>query len=515
MMQKLVSCAVLLILGIKSCHCDVLVYTAPSNQLIEEFQSLAARFGPSFPPNGLRVYAVQAEPSNGCKPMEEAPRNFTVHGNTPRFAAVISRGDCTFADKVRNAQNASFDAVIVYNKDSDALEIMSASDDSDIFIPSMFVGQTSGSIIMYDYNYKRSFFLILNDDFPFNINTHLIIPFCVVVGMCFIIMLGFMIARCVRERRRIMRYRLPTSSLKKLESRKFTKNEIYETCAICLDDYEEGDRLRILPCRHAYHTKCIDVWLTKNRRVCPVCKRKVYAIGERRRQQRRRRSADSTTDSMSSFDPDDTTPLINPQDNNPNHGTFNEDGQEQDDEPLDVSAAQQPAETEDDEILDGRQPASNQRFNPFNRLPNLPPQLADELATTVESSDDASIWTKFKRLFKFNRQPTGDDDDPPLLDNRATDDVDIIIRPESNGRSINAPTTSGNNILNSNLSGSFREEAEIANERLSPARRTHRSAPNILQPSTSSETNSPRRIGVAALPNTNLQFISRERNGFV
>ena len=53
-----------------------------------------------------------------------------------------------------------------------------------------------------------------------------------------------MVARCVRERRRIMRYRLPTSSLKKLESRKFTKNEIYDTCAICLDDYEEGDRLR-------------------------------------------------------------------------------------------------------------------------------------------------------------------------------------------------------------------------------------------------------------------------------
>lgn len=156
--------------------------------------------------------------------------------------------------------------------------------------------------------------------------------------------------------------------------------------------------MRILPCRHAYHTKCIDVWLTKNRRVCPICKRKVYAIGERRRQQRRRRSADSTTDSMSSFDPDDTTPLINPQDNNANHGTFNEN--EQDDEPLDVASTQH--DDEDDEILDGRPSqataANNPRFNPFNRLPNLPPQLADELAATVETaSSDASIWTKFKR----------------------------------------------------------------------------------------------------------------------
>lgn len=48
-----------------------------------------------------------------------------------------------------------------------------------------------------------------------------------------------MISRCVRERRRIMRYRLPTSSLKKLESRKYTKNEIYETCAICLGNMKK------------------------------------------------------------------------------------------------------------------------------------------------------------------------------------------------------------------------------------------------------------------------------------
>lgn len=131
----------------------------------------------------MRVYAIHGEPSDGCAPMEEAPKNYTIHGTPMRFAAVISRGDCTFAgtyvkkfgtkcitklniyfchliflivDKVRHAQNASFDAVIVYNKDSDALEIMSASDDSDIFIPSLFVGQTSGSIIMFDYNYSRS-----------------------------------------------------------------------------------------------------------------------------------------------------------------------------------------------------------------------------------------------------------------------------------------------------------------------------------------------------------------------
>ena len=152
---------------------------------------------------------------------------------------------------------------------------------------------------------------------------------------------------------------------------------------------------RILPCRHAYHTKCIDVWLTKNRRVCPVCKRKVYTIGERRRT--RRRSADSTTDSMSSFDPDDTTPLINnPDNNNANHGTFNGNRPEGDDEPLE-NGVEQNGVASDDEMLDGRHPTGFQRFNPFDRVPNLPPQLAEELANGVVIEEPETRWCRFKR----------------------------------------------------------------------------------------------------------------------
>ncbi|CRK97685.1 CLUMA_CG011065, isoform A [Clunio marinus] len=546
MHQLTYALSLVILLGISECICDVLVYRDSTNQIIDEFPSLAARFGPSLPPNGMRVLAVGGSPPDGCSPMEDAPKaNFSFHGFEPKFAAIIIRGTCSFADKVRHAQNASFDAVIVYNKNSNDLEIMSASDDSDIFIPSVFVGRTGGDIILEEYLYINGFALVLNDDFPFNINTHLIIPFCIVVGLCFIIMFGFMIARCVRERRRVLRYRLPTSSLKKLESRRFTKNEIYDTCAICLDDYEEGDKLRILPCRHAYHTKCIDVWLTKNRRVCPVCKRKVYTIGERRRN-RRRHSADSTTDSMSSHDPDDRTPLINNQgNNNVNHGTFNGEIQENDQsraEEGNVGTATNAEAEEDDEILDGNQRSAFQRFNPFDRVPNLPPQLVDELGASVRIEEPESRWEKFTRFFSFRQQhPSNDNDDPPLLDASA-DDVDIIIEPNDN---LIINSMSGNNILNSNLSGSFRNESNLPNtnddddaddddeildgreRRKVPRRnrRKHRSAPNIMttddQPSTSydmppssSINSSPsNRLGVAAIPNIQFDpFRSNRRN---
>lgn len=106
---------------------------------------------------------------------------------------------------------------------------------------------------MVNYLYNNSFVLLLNDDLPFNINTHLIVPFAIVVSLCFIVMIGFMIMKCLREQRRLRRHRLPGSVLKKIPIIRFNKEEhmsLYEICAICIEDYVDGDRLRVLPCAH-------------------------------------------------------------------------------------------------------------------------------------------------------------------------------------------------------------------------------------------------------------------------
>ena len=47
------------------------------------------------------------------------------------------------------------------------------------------------------------------------------------------------------------------------------------SCSICLDEYESGERLRVLPCRHMFHTDCIMPWLTERQGLCPLCKMEV------------------------------------------------------------------------------------------------------------------------------------------------------------------------------------------------------------------------------------------------
>lgn len=42
------------------------------------------------------------------------------------------------------------------------------------------------------------------------------------------------------------------------------------TCSICLCEYEKGENLIMLPCKHVFHKDCIDSWTEHNTR-CPLC----------------------------------------------------------------------------------------------------------------------------------------------------------------------------------------------------------------------------------------------------
>uniref|UniRef100_A0A8C2AFE1 Ring finger protein 13 n=1 Tax=Cyprinus carpio TaxID=7962 RepID=A0A8C2AFE1_CYPCA len=221
----------------------------------ESFDDLPARFGYRLPSEGLKGFLMGARPENACVPIAPPPLR---DNRSSAFIVLIKRFDCNFDVKVLHAQKAGYKAAIVHNVDSDDL-ISMGSNDLDVLkqidIPSVFIGEAAANSLKEDYVYEKGGHVILLPDFSLPLEYYLI-PFLIIVGICLILIVVFMITKFVQDRHRARRSRLRKDQLKKLPIHKFKKGDSYDVCAICLDE-------------------CVDPWLTRTKKTCPVCKQKV------------------------------------------------------------------------------------------------------------------------------------------------------------------------------------------------------------------------------------------------
>ncbi|KAL4468791.1 hypothetical protein ABPG74_005294 [Tetrahymena malaccensis] len=57
----------------------------------------------------------------------------------------------------------------------------------------------------------------------------------------------------------------------KMKTTFHTSNKTHKTCAICLNDFDEGEKVKELNCEHRFHIPCVDDWL-KIKGSCPLCR---------------------------------------------------------------------------------------------------------------------------------------------------------------------------------------------------------------------------------------------------
>nr|KAF6475963.1 ring finger protein 13 [Rousettus aegyptiacus] len=226
---------------------DILAYNFENAS--QTFDDLPARFGYRLPAEGLKGFLINSKPENACEPIVPPPLKDNSSGT---FIVLIRRLDCNFDIKVLNAQKAGYKAAIVHNVDSDDL-ISMGSNNIDVLkkidIPSVFIGESSANSLKDEFIYEKGGHVILVPEFSLPLEYYLI-PFLIIVGICLILIVIFMITKFVQDRHRARRNRLHKDQLKKLPIHKFKKGDEYDVCAICLDEYEDGDKLRILPCSH-------------------------------------------------------------------------------------------------------------------------------------------------------------------------------------------------------------------------------------------------------------------------
>ncbi|CAL5333530.1 unnamed protein product [Camellia sinensis] len=284
------------------------------NNVTLSFEDIEASFAPAVKGSGECGTLYLAEPLDACSPLRKV--DSTIKGTCSPFVLIV-RGACSFEDKVRKAQAAGFKAAIIHdNVDGDLVanllailglvvktvalkfenespslsavtlcecsQRLVAGSSAGIKIHAVFVSKASGELLA-KYAGVGNMELWIIPSFENSAWSIMAISFISLLAMSAVLATCFFVRRhrIRRERPRASHVRefhgMSSHLVKAMPSLIFTAvvedNCTSATCAICLEDYNVGERLRVLPCRHKFHAFCVDAWLTTWRTFCPVCKR--------------------------------------------------------------------------------------------------------------------------------------------------------------------------------------------------------------------------------------------------
>jgi len=244
------------------------------------FDDLPADFGPPLPVEGIVGDLVVADPIDACSEIEAPSLSYWV--------ALVMRTEgwqnCTFVSKVYTAQKAGASAVIVFDdKPHNGLHEMGSDGPNSVSIPSVFVTYETGIDIqsIIDSSKPKPVKVLLKPNLRSTAWSVLAASFTAMLGISATLATFLFVRRLQLRRQRVQAEptvqeaprTMNASDVRRLPLKLYSGPNSADSCSICLEDFEEGEKLRVLPCGHQFHSDCIEQWLTtRPSPVCPLCK---------------------------------------------------------------------------------------------------------------------------------------------------------------------------------------------------------------------------------------------------
>ncbi|CAF3685580.1 unnamed protein product [Rotaria sp. Silwood1] len=69
---------------------------------------------------------------------------------------------------------------------------------------------------------------------------------------------------------RVQRKTINTNVLDTLETIDVNDKHLDDQCTICMEKYQDGQQLKLLPCTHIFHLNCIETYLKEFSIQCPL-----------------------------------------------------------------------------------------------------------------------------------------------------------------------------------------------------------------------------------------------------
>ncbi|MBA0802996.1 hypothetical protein Gohar_013248 [Gossypium harknessii] len=254
-----------------------------------------------------------ADPSDACTPLRN---EFGSNKTGPTRFALIIRGNCSFEEKIRKAQSGGFSAAIVYDDQDRGSLVSMMANPTGIKILAVFVSKSAGEFLKdHAKGEKGECCIYLRPNSK--ALTIFVICFLSLLVIAAFLVIALMPPRILSNwRRRNLVKSVDSKTVEALPcvafgSARLSQCHTGETCAICLEDYKDGEILKILPCQHGrvcsssllvafavllflcislfylppckdlffllrlradFHSSCVESWLTKWGTFCPVCK---------------------------------------------------------------------------------------------------------------------------------------------------------------------------------------------------------------------------------------------------